>query len=650
MRRVATAAILAAILLLVGACWNDSGDDDDDAAASDDDASDDDDTADDDAVGIPELPELPAWPGLEALGEYPRPDLARRDTTFLDGAWEFAYDPDDVGLTEAWQEKTAFALEIQVPFCVESEASGIGDPDPPAVVWYARDFTHENGDGGAVLLHFGAVDYHATVWLNGTLLGEHSGGYTPFSFEIGELLQAENRLVVRVEDGLSTERPRGKQSRTGEPYSVFYETVTGIWQPVWLETAGAAYVTGARVEPNLATGEVAMHLNIAGTNGLTEVFAVADDGGVERVAWAVTDKTRDATTVRLSLRFDELRPWSPDDPHLYPLRLVVRQGEAIDLVESYFGARTIEVVGDDIHLNGEYLYQKLTLNQGYFPQGDYTPVDPDEFRRDIEIVKDFGFNGLRMHQKIEDPRFLFWADYLGALVWEEMPSAWDLTETMAQNLLREWREAIDRDINHPSIVTWVPLNESWGVGFWIAPVILQGKERDFVKYLHAKTKEWDPTRPVIDNSGYDHTSVTDVLDIHQYLSTLDRAEDLYEALLPANLDEFEWSLARILQGITPGGSWQNFFTFGEQYSGQPVLISEYGGYGWYEWEEPGQVVDAYRAATELIQQQPHLDGYCYTQFNDTYQETNGLVDMDRNPLVPVEGIREVNDFDPPWAR
>jgi hypothetical protein len=247
-----------------------------------------------------------------------------------------------------------------------------------------------------------------------------------------------------------------------------------------------------------------------------------------------------------------------------------------------------------------------------------------------------------MHEKIESPQFLFWADFLGALVWEELPSAWWVSDEQKANLEREWREAIERDINHPAIITWVPFNESWGVGVGILPVVLLPEGKALAKYMHARTREWDPTRIVIDNSGYDHTAVTDVVDVHHYLGSTDLAARFYDEL-DQDLYGYEWSIERAIRGTDPSRSTQNVFTFDEGYSGQPILVSEYGGFGFYESEEPGDVVERYRAYTEQIQAQPHIDGYCYTQFGDTYQERNGLLDEARNPKVPVDEIRAIND-------
>jgi beta-galactosidase/beta-glucuronidase len=585
---------------------------------------------------------------LDRLARYPRPDLARAGTRSLEGRWSLEYDPDDAGESLGWHSAPAFSKRITVPFCLESEASGVADGNPPGAVWFAREFSIElpapSAAPGRTLLHFGAVDYEATVWLNGRRLGEHAGGYTPFRFEIDEALQESNLLVVRVRDSRDTALPRGKQTLRKKAFFIFYPTVTGIWQPVWLELAGEIYLEGYRVSSDLESGEVLITCLIAGGEGDARVAvrALSPDGSEARAEVATTKRGRQAQ-VELRLDFGRLMPWTPESPSLYPLAFTVDSGSSRDEVEGYFGARTVEARQGEVWLNGEPLYQKLLLCQGYFPGGHYTPADPADLRRDVSLVKELGFNGLRMHQKVEDPRFLFWCDLLGCLVWEEMPSSYRFSRKMRQALEREWREVIERDFNHPSIITRVPFNESWGVGLFLLPVNLRRSTREYVKRVCRLTRQWDPTRPVVDNSGYDHTGQTDVVDVHQYLESLDRCEALYRELRDPG--SARHSLLRVVKGAVPGKSTQNVFARGERYRGQPIIISEYGGFGFYKSGEGSSLVDDFRAFTELIRGQEHICGYCYTQFYDVYQEKNGLLDFARRHKAPPEEIRSVNEPD-----
>jgi len=590
--------------------------------------------------------DLGSSPDLSYLGDYPRPNMARQGFQSLQGEWEFEYDAEDVGLSSGWNTNPVFSRNITVPFCVESEASGIEDLDPPTVVWYAKRFGDRlPGTPGRTLLHFGAVDHQAMVWLNGQYLGQHNGGYTPFSFDVDGLLLENNLLVVRVEDTNDLSLPRGKQSVTGEPFLIFYETVMGIWQPVWLERTGEIYLEGYRVYADFDSGEVRLACRLTGGEGETEVAVVATSPKGERVTGTTrVDKNESTVEAEIILNCGELMPWSPAKPNLYGLKFTIEAGASRDEVDSYFGARAIEVRGDEVRLNGQPLYQKLILHQGFYPQGIYTPLNPSVFKEDVERVKSFGFNGLRMHVKNEAPPFYFWCDFLGCLVHQDMPSAFFFTPGMRVALEQEWREIVEADFNHPSIITWIPFNECWGVGVDFLPVLLLPEAIEYVKYIYHRTKEWDPTRPVIDNSGYDHTSVTDIVDVHQYLDSVEIAGNLYEEL--KDLYSYQWSFRRMLIAALSltGESTMNVFTRGKGYSGQPIIISEYGGFDFYDAGTDETLLERYRAYTEQIIEQDHIQGYCYTQFHDTWEEVNGLVNMDRQPKVPPHKIKAINDL------
>ncbi len=579
---------------------------------------------------------------MDELEAFPRPDRARENTTLLCGEWAFEYDPDDTGLSSRWFESPRFSRNIEVPFCVESDSSGIGDPNPPRVVWYAREFDRPGATAGdRTLLHFGAVDYLAEAWLNGHRLGIHEGGYTPFSFDVTGALEEKNLLVVRVEDRRSPHIPRGKQTLLRKPFLIFYPGVTGIWQPVWLEQAGEAYLESYRAVT--ADGGRRLELNCrmaAGSTGVLTVELVSPDGDVI-VGEAELEPGPGDPEVELVLEPGNPHLWSVDEPWLYGLRITARTGSSTDVVRGYVGIRTIEARGKDVLLNGEPLYQKLLLCQGYYPGGHYTPSGPQEFKRDIELVRSMGFNGVRIHQKVEDPRFLYYCDRLGCLAWEEMPSAYRFSSGMRAALEAQWAEVIERDFNHPSIIARVPFNESWGVGLFPFPFNVRKKTVEYVKRVCRITGALDPTRPVIDNSGYEHTSETDIVDIHHYLSDAERCRKLYDELeSPGRL---KWSALRLLAGAVPGKQSQNPFARGERYAGQPVMISEYGGFGFYRTGEERPLLESYGEYTDLIRKRENLKGYCYTQLYDTYQEKNGLLTFDRTPKVDVDAIREIND-------
>lgn len=572
----------------------------------------------------------------------PRPDFIREKTMILDGEWDFDYDRINIGKIAGWKSKNNWTKKIRVPYCVESELSGINNKLPPAVVWYslifdAPDFSLNDN---TVLLNFGAVDYKADVWLNGVFLGGHVGGYTPFKFDITpHLKQTDNRLVLRVKDSIDPRIPRGKQSFIGIPFAIFYTTVTGIWQSVYLETTGVSYIDAIKTETDPDSGEAAIRCDVKGKDGeyVLRCEITDPDGKV------ITSKNKFAVkggvAHRIPLTFTVENPmlWSPDSPSLYSARIVIETKDRAqcDVVDSYLAFRKIEIDNGVIKLNGNSFYQKLLLKQGYFPEGHYTPGNWDMFKTDIEQAKEMGFNGVRMHIKIENPKFLFYADALGFVVWEEMPSAFLWSETMREGLRKQLQEAVDRDHAHPCIITWLLFCESWGVN----NLVYSDAPKNFVREMVAMVKSLDPTRPVVDNSGFEHVE-TDILDIHHYLGSADKARSFYESIRdPENMN---FNLMNVLKRFNPADEPVCPYAPGSQYMGEPVVISEYGGFGFYKTDDK-PLIENFRDYTLDIAKMDFIQGYCYTQQYDTEQEQNGLLNFDRTPKTPIEDIRKVND-------
>ncbi|MDQ3377196.1 MAG: glycoside hydrolase family 2, partial [Actinomycetota bacterium] len=418
--------------------------------------------------------------------EYPRPQFRREAWTNLNGGWRFAFDDGDVGLAEGWQNVTAaglegssFDLSITVPFCYQSNLSGIGETAFHDVVWYARTFEHPQADDERLLLHFGAVDYRATVWVNGSHVASHEGGHTPFCADVTfALREGENVLVVRAEDpSRDATIPRGKQYWKEESEGIFYTRTTGIWQTVWLEPVNRRRVGSLRLTPDVDRASLDVEARFEGFGpGMTLRLVVSFDGDEildDRVAVTSPVVRRRLPLIRpgeapdtphLS-RWPGANLWTPEEPNLYDLRLELLDavGETLDSVDSYFGVRKIETRDGEVFLNNRPYYQRLVLDQGYFPDGILTAPADEDLRRDIELAKEMGFNGARKHQKVEDPRWLYWADTLGFLVWGEMANAYQYSDDSVRRITAEWQEAVRRDYNHPSIVAWVPMNESWGV-------------------------------------------------------------------------------------------------------------------------------------------------------------------------------------------
>ncbi len=570
--------------------------------------------------------------------EHPRPDLMREAWQNLNGSWDFAFDDDDRGLVEKWQRKESFAGKIVVPYPVESALSGICDTTPPNVVWYKKRFDLEEDlqGGGRVVLHFGAVDYEARVWLNGQKLGSHIGGYTPFTFDVTGVIKPEdNVLTVRVYDSLDRMQVRGKQSPKGGSYGIMYTTVTGIWQTVWLEKTGATYLKDFRFTPSTQLDGGRFDLEIGG-----------DASGARadiRISGRSVDETLSTRNESLDWQNDNVVPWSPSLPSLYQLEITVRDGSGAvtDHVKSYVGVRTIEAKHGKVYLNGQEFYQKLLLDQGYFPGGVYTPKTDKMMREDVLMYKKMGFNGLRKHQKIEDPRFLYWCDVEGLVVWEEMPSLGfgiprRVPERAMDRFEKEWMDVIDRDYNHPSIIVWTVYNESWGI--YEMPWRQEAREWGF--RMVRLTRGADQSRLVVDNSGGFHFD-TDIWDFHHYLPTVEDSRKLYEKydFEPGDHIGLSFYLGKIISGkpLIP------LFFPGTDYEGQPIIVSEYGGFGFYRTEGKKGLYDLYRDYTLAIFDFDYLDGYCYTQPYDVEQEKNGLMTYERGPKVGPAKIREVNE-------
>ena len=560
--------------------------------------------------------------------EYPRPQLVREEWLNLNGEWEFELDPGDSGEARGLPAGGSLARRILVPFCPESRLSGLGQTDFMPCVWYRRDFSVPAAwEGQRVLLHLGAVDYEATVWVNGMLLGEHRGGYVPFSFDLTDSLQSgENTLVVRARDDHRTGRqPQGKQSSHYYSHGCHYTRTTGIWQTVWLEAAPADRIEKLRLWSDLEQGAIRAQVTVVGeARGLRLVVEASLEG--QPVGRA---EVAPAAATELEVPLDEVRRWEPGSPTLYDLSLALQtpEGQVVDRVGSYCGLRSVEVDGQRILLNGQPVFQRLVLDQGFYPEGIYTAPDDEALRRDIELAQAMGFNGARLHEKVFEPRFLYWADRLGYLVWGEYPD-WGLSRTDRGTLgvmLPEWLAAVERDFSHPCIVGWCPFNET-------------GPPRDAetIRTVYRATKRVDPTRPVIDTSGYTHVE-TDVYDCHHY--TQDPTE-----------------LRADLAGLAAGGQpWRNFPEQDAPYQGQPILVSEYGGIWW----NPGQADDKawgygdrprseeeflarYRGLTETLLRHPKVAGFCYTQLYDVEQEVNGLYTYDRRAKFDPELIRAIN--------
>lgn len=570
--------------------------------------------------------------------EHPRPDFCRRDWQSLNGPWEFAWDDADQGLSEGWDAGTkALPLTIVVPFAYQAKLSGIGDESVHEIVWYRRRIAlPEAFSGRRTILHFGAVDWEADVWVNGRHAARHMGGSTPFHADITPFLKGENAIVVRAVDRQDAAQPRGKQSWRGERFGCWYTATTGIWQSVWIEAVGAAALTRLAIDtdtdPRKATFEVTVdrpgdHLELEA--------AVSFEGRPFRTVRATLADRTPKLTVDLDWQ-DELDLsylWFPGRPKLFDVVLTLKKdGVDLDRVETYFGVRKILVHEGQVFLNNVPFVQNLILDQGYWPDGLMTPPSDEAIQKDIELAMSFGFNGARKHQKIEDPRYYYWADKLGFLVWGEMPSSYRFQPSALAQTTAEWQEFIARDRNHPSIVAWVPLNESWGV----YNILADPRMQEYSRALYALTKALDPARLVSSNDGWEQVE-TDLCAIHDY---------------EASGEKFLKKTANKERYLATKSDWRSIYAVGRAHRGEPVMLTEWGGIAFAggkkgDWgyngtvETEEQFLARFRSMVQGIRGAGLFVGHCYTQLTDVQQEINGLVTPDRKPKVSPAKIKAI---------
>jgi beta-galactosidase/beta-glucuronidase len=570
---------------------------------------------------------------------YPRPQLVRSEWQSLEGSWHYAFSESQDVETVTW------GGEILVPYPPEAAASGVGDTSFHPVVWYQRTFEISQAwTGKRTLLHFGAVDYAARVWVNGQLVATHEGGHTPFSADITHVLTAgEQTIVVRAEDDpFDMAQPRGKQDWQREPHAIWYPRTTGIWQPVWLEPVSNSHIANLRFTPNLKNFSILCEATMAGDSSDTTLEVEIKLGKellISDSCKVIHGKVKRELHLPVAGLDDYARRflWSPEHPNLMDVTLRLNQGQSsqgqnvIDEVQSYTALRSVEARDGKFFLNHHPYFLRLALDQGYFDESLLAAPSSDALKKDVELAKAMGFNGVRKHQKIEDPRYLYWADKLGLLVWEEMPSAYHFTRDSVHRLTKEWLEVLERDYSHPCIVAWVCFNESWGV-----PDLVHSEEQqNLVAGLYHLTKSLDSSRPVVGNDGWEHV-VSDLLTIHDYSREPAVLAERYgtpEASQATTFETLEHGRVGVLEGMVV--------------TDQPVLLSEFGGirynpnakeagWGYQEATSPEALLERYAAQITAISS--GVAGFCYTQFADTFQEQNGLLFSDRRPKVPLEAL------------
>ncbi len=561
---------------------------------------------------------------MMARPEYPRPQFARKNWMNLNGEWQFEIDHGRSGRERKLYEAETLAQKINVPFCPESKLSGIGNVDFMESVWYKRtvDIAEEwMQDARRTILNIGACDFATEVWVNGTYIGKHIGGYVSFAMDITKALHVgENVIVINAVDTARTgNQPCGKQSRLYYSHACDYTRTTGIWQTVWLENIPNHYIKRTKYRPSVENECLYIEAVCENADGKT-LRAEASFGGkvVGSAEAKVTNKT-----VMLQIKLSEMHLWGVGDGQLYDLTLDLEG----DTVSSYFGMRKVEYKDGKTYINGKVVYQRLILDQGFYPDGIYTAPTEQDLIDDIQRSLDMGFNGARLHQKVFEPLFLYHCDRLGYIVWGEHAN-WglDLSKPDAfRGFLPEWQEILERDYNHPAIIGWCPLNETQ-----------QNQNRDFVRLLAEQTRSYDPDRMYIDASGWTHQDdITDILDIHDYEQ--DPAV-FREHFLPLEKGE-----PVVFNRYKQGG----VATFMSEFGGiwwNPNDLNNGWGYGGTSKrpQSEEEFIERYRGLVTALLENKGFSMFCYTQLTDVEQEVNGLYTYDRKAKFPPEVIRAIN--------
>lgn len=573
---------------------------------------------------------------------HPRPQLTRTNWIDLNGRWQVAFGED--GFLDSSGGTTEAQQSIEVPFPPESALSGIGE-DGHTTIWYRRLWhVARPASDRRMLLHFDGIDHTADVWINGEHVAQHEGGQTGFHVDITDVLAHDGpqTITVRARDSTSLEQPRGKQDWEAEPHVIWYRRTSGIWRPVWAEIVGEVRFDSLAWTPGVLPGSLSFDARIAGTHSSqsTEVefaFRIPDGAMVRATASVIEGRATGSVSLddpRLDAEPDRLL-WSPERPTLIEIEAAVRaDGTVVDEVRSYAGLRTVGTDGTAFLLNGRPYFQRLVLEQGFWPKSHLTPPSDEALRHEVELIKQLGFNGLRMHQVTPDPKFLYWCDRLGLLVWEDAAAAYRYSELALSRTTTEWMRIVERDRSHPSVVAWVAFNESWGV----PDLEVSATQRHAVAGLYHLIKALDPSRLVIGNDGWEFVA-GDLLGVHDY------SQDA--RVLGTRYGSRDATAATVRSG-RPGGR-RLVAGAGNPAPSVPVVLSEFGGATLSDgdtWEGYGAVRDE-QALVERIRDlvgsltAEGLAGYCYTQLTDTLQEANGLLTEARTPKADIAALRQI---------
>ena len=579
------------------------------------------------------------------INNYPRPQFIRDNWLSLNGKWNFVFDDENIGEEKQFFNKFPESREILVPFTYETKMSGINDETVHKSIWYSNEIDINNEKDENIIMHFEGSDFITKLWINGNYVGMNIGGYHRFSFDITKyIVDGKNNFTIKVEDSLSKSQPRGKQRYKNESFKCWYIQTTGIWKTIWLESVPKNYIVSAKNTPNYDDKNVEIELETNISEDIINDFEIETEILFDSKTISIKKQNIENKIFKYPIDIcaqneHEIKYWSPESPNLYDIKYrLYYKGNLIDEISSYFGIRKISIANSKILLNDKEIYLKMILDQGYWADSHLTPPSEEAIIKDIEIIKKYGYNGIRKHQKVEDERFLYYCDINGILVWSEMANCYEFNDKSIEYFTNEWIKVVKQNYNHPSIITWVPINESWG----IHEVAEDLQEQNFANSLYYITKAIDKTRPVISNDGWEHT-ISDIITIHDYKQ---EAELFY--------NEYNDKELSVLNNKKAYHKINKLFSGDYKYNGQPIIMSEYGGIalnsdkGWgygKQVEDEQEFIDRFEKLTNVIKNTKYICGYCYTQLTDVQQEINGLVDEYRNDKFCcdiIEHIRDIN--------
>ena len=575
--------------------------------------------------------------------DYPRPQFVRNNWMNLNGTWNFRFDDADEGERSGWYKGFDNYVDINVPFAYQAPLSGVEDKSFHKIMWYSKNVTFSKKDNEHVLLHLEGADYISRLWVNGIYIGEHIGGYNRATFDITNAIKdnEEALVVIRIEDDKACTKPRGKQRWLDYDYGCWYIETSGLWKTVWAENVHSTYLNRVKMTPVQEKYHLEFEYemqNFKKGYSLRTIISYED----EVIADQTMSLIRENHTFTIDLSNDindfKIHWWWLNCPNLYDIKFILldENGKAVDEIGSYMAYRIFKAEGNQIKFNLSPVYMRMTLEQGYWRDGGLTPKDEETLIRQIELIKKLGFNGIRMHQKIEDERFYYFCDVMGVMVWCELPSPYEFKDKMVTSVVNEWMEIVKQNYNHPSIMAWVPINESWGV----QRVTVEANQEYFTQALYYVTKSYDSMRPVISNDGWEHTE-SDIITLHNYAQDPNELRHFYE-----ELDDF-------INYAKCNNNSQSRPTFvkGHRYKGQPIMIDEFAGIGFKTNDDEGwgygdkvrskeAYVERLASLVKVIRENKNICGFCVTQTTDVYHEINGLLDFDRVPKADMELLRK----------